>query len=230
MTKFLSACILFAAAGFPVSASSIASVSASLGSNTCSQSLPGSASCDVFGTANSPGGAYGMSLAPVLWGRFPFFSDIEVNIRAYGANANASASSSYSDQFRVTGVSGSGSILLAFSGFQIFTLALPGTSSVSPFSVSISSFSTAVTLPVNITHQLFFVTAPINFGTLTSFNVSLTATASSTAYSGAYVYNGGIAAISSPAFTVLDANGNIIPNASVEFIPEPATWFLLLWG
>jgi hypothetical protein len=71
------------------------------------------------------------------------------SVNVLGADANASAHANCSDQCSVTDASSSGSILLYFSGFQLITLDLPGTASVSPFSITIGSFSATVTSPIN---------------------------------------------------------------------------------
>jgi hypothetical protein len=54
--------------------------------------------------------------------------------------------------------------------------------------------------------------------------------ASSTAYKGDYIYDRALATVSSPTFTVFDANGKALPSASIEFIPEPATWLFVALG
>ncbi len=223
VAKWFSVGVLLAA-GFPATASSIASVSASLGSNTCSQSAPDAAHCNLSGTASAPGNVEATASAS------PDLGLVDLDLYVQGANANAFAGINDSNFLRVNGVTGSGSIQANFYGYDGTYINVPGAGSISPVSVTVGSFSTTFTMHRVSTDNTYPVIAPIDFGVLTPFTVSLTGTVSSTAYDSVYA-NSGFVNLFAPTFTVFDANGNVLPNASVEFyIPEPATSVFVALG
>jgi hypothetical protein len=94
----------------------------------------------------------------------------------------------------------------------------------------LGSFSTNATLP-NGAPQTFSVTAPITFNSPTSFNVAFGATATGTFFNnGTFAMNDADGILQFPTFVVADSNGNVLRTASVQFVPEPATWFFVVLG
>ena len=224
--SFLSGVLFALALGLPASASSLASVSGSVGATTCSRSDPNSAICNininVYDEANSI-----YAVATATWA-LNGSGTLEAQVRSYGSTSSGLADVSFSNPLIVTGTAGSGTLQIVFSGSQTESTFYPGT--VSPVGVSLGSFSTNATLP-NGTTQTFSVTAPITFNAPTLFSVAFGASAS-----GGYgndsamfpSYADGI--LRFPTFVATDASGNVLRSASVQFVPEPATWFFVVLG
>jgi hypothetical protein len=226
----LSGVLIGLAAGFTASADSIASVSGAVGDTTCSQSNANSATCliskPIYDEAHTLSANATATWAPNESGT------LEAQVRTAGTDASGSANVSFSDLLTVTGAAGSGTLQIFFSGSQtiVHRSGIPGQASVSQFGMSLGSFSTSVALPN--APQTFSVTAPILFGSPTSFNVAFGAAAS-----GGFVNDSAVFFSSAdgmlrfPTFVVSDANGNVLPNASVQFAsPEPGTWSLIALG
>jgi hypothetical protein len=216
----------------PVLASTISTVSTAAGTNICNLSGTDTASC----TSSTPGpngpetasaNATSTWLAP--GGR------LEATTYADGPGTTASASISFSAQLIVTGVTGSGDLDVQFSGFQDTTGGQqPGT--VNPLTVMIDGSSQSVTLP-NLPTSPFTVTAPVNFGVAIPFSVSISdSAAGSFFHNGTYIAADADGVLLEPSFVVTDANGSVLGNGTVEFVPEPGTLgplgcaiALLLW-
>lgn len=220
--------ILFiAVASFPVSASSLASVSASAGSTSCSQSDPNTASCGVTVPVGSQT-ATASALANATWANGS--GTLEATAFGSGLGTTAFASVNFSTPLIVTGVTGSGNVQIVFSGFQMNIVNNPGTASVSSLAITVGGASSTATLP-NGAPQNFSVTVPVVFASPTAFSIAFSATASGT------IFQGGIPAMNDadgiirfPTFVVTDANGNVLSNASVQFVPEPASWLFIALG
>lgn len=220
MAKSLLPCIL-AASCFPVWAGSIASVSASADSATCSRSGPASATCSV----SFPVGSQTAS-ATDTWpsGR------LEATADGFGPNTSALANLVFSSSLIVTGVTGSGDLQIVFSGFQMNTLNSPGRASVSPVDVHLGSFSSNATLP-NGSPGTFSVVGPITFDSATPFTVAFQANAAGTFFhDGTFALNDADGILEFPTFVVSDTSGKVIPGASVSFVPEPASWLSAALG
>ena len=225
--SLLSYALLIAAAGFPASASSLASVSASVGSTTCSQSDPNLASCNVSVPVGSQT-ATASGFATATWANRS--GRLETTTNGFGPNTSASASVNFTNSLIVTGVTGSGEIQLTFSGFQMNIVNSVNGAFVSPVGIQVGSFVDTAVLP-NGSPQTFSVTAPITFDSPTVFAVAFEAFAEGTFFNnGTFAVNNADGILQFPTFVVTDANGNILRNASVQFVPEPATWFFVVAG
>ncbi|MBV8710115.1 MAG: PEP-CTERM sorting domain-containing protein [Acidobacteriaceae bacterium] len=229
VTKSLLACILLvAAASFPASASSLASASASAGANSCSQSDPNSASCNVSLIVGSQT-ARASAFANAGW-TLSESGTLETTTSGFGSNTSANASVNFTNSLIVTGVTGSGEIQLVFSGFQMNVVNSVNGAFVSPVGIQVGSFATAAILP-NGSPQTFSTTAPITFGSPTVFAVAFEAFAEGTFFhDGTFAINNADGVLQFPTFVVTDASGNVLRNASVQFVPEPSTWFFLVLG
>ena len=229
VTKSLLACILLvAAASFPASASSLASASASAGANSCSQSDPNSASCNVSLIVGSQT-ARASAFANAGW-TLSESGTLETTTSGFGSNTSANASVNFTNSLIVTGVTGSGEIQLVFSGFQMNVVNSVNGAFVSPVGIQVGSFATAAILP-NGSPQTFSITAPITFGSPTVFAVAFEAFAEGTFFhDGTFAINNADGVLQFPTFVVTDASGNVLRNASVQFVPEPATWFFVALG
>jgi hypothetical protein len=201
-------------------ASSIISVSGTASPNTCSQtSGAANVSCSV---ANGQSTASGLGIA--TWetpgGRLEATSD------AVGS-ASSTASVSYSNTLIVTGASGSGELTIQFMGFQDIFSQSPAGGTVSQLMVTVGANSTAVTFP--FTNSAFTATLPVTFGVFLPFNVSFSDTAQGTIFMGGLVGhgNGDAVLLNFPNFVVTNSAGAPIPG-TVEFVPEPAAFGLLL--
>ncbi len=223
-TKSLLPCML-AAVSFPVWAGSMASVSASADSATCSQSGLTSAACSVSFPVGSQTESAAAS-ATDTWapGR------LEATADGFGPNTNALANVAFSNSLIVTGASGSGDLQIIFSGFQMNTLNSPGGASVSPVGVSLGSFSRSAALP-NGSPGNFSVVAPVTFDSATLFSVAFQANAAGTFFhDGTFARNSADGILNFPTFVVTDSSGKVIPGASVQFVPEPTSWFFVALG
>ena len=226
--SFLSGVLFACALGSPASATSLASVSASVGATTCSRSDPNSAACNV----SVPVGlqtASASAAATATWA-LNGSGTLEATARGFGSNTIGVANVSFSNPLIVTGVTGSGSLQIVFSGFQMNIINIPGGASVSPVGVSLGSFSTSAALP-NGAPQTFSVTAPITFNSATPFSVAFVASATGTFFNnGTFAMNDADGILQFPTFAVTDSGGNVLRSASVQFVPEPATWFFVVLG
>lgn len=221
-TVLLCACVL-CGTGL---ASSIRSVSATAGSNSCSQAGTTTAGCNVSLSGNPNGPATASGLAIATWdtpgGRLEATSD------GFGPSTSATASVSYSNMLIVTGASGSGDLVIQFDGFQNTLSSAPGTASVSPRSVTLGANSTSLTFPLS--PGSYSATLPVSFGVFGSLTVSFLRFGERNHVSRRHVRDRecGRGSFSFSTFVVTDANGAPISGASVGFIPEPATFALLL--
>ncbi len=224
ITKSLLPCML-AAVGFPMWAGSMASVSAAADSATCSQAGLTSATCSV----TFPVGSQTASASASATDTWPS-GRLEATADGFGPNTNALASVAFSNSLIVTGVTGSGDLQIVFSGFQMNTLNSSGGASVSPVDVKLGGFSGNATLP-NGALGTFPVVAPITFDSATLFTVAFQANAAGTFFhDGAFARNDADGILNFPTFIVTDSSGKVIPGASVEFVPEPASWFFVALG
>ena len=229
VTNPLWSCVLLiAVVGFPASASSMVGVTAMAGTHGCAQFSVSSASCNVSSPVGSQT-ASASAAATATWQ--PTGSGIlEATVNGFGSNTYASADASFSYSIVVTGSTGSGHLQMVFSGFQMNILNTPDGATVFPVNIGVGHFLTSVTLP-NGAPQTFSLTAPITFGELNLFNVSLDAIANGTFFhDGTFALNSADGIIQFPTFVVTDANGAVLSNASVQFVPEPATWFFVALG
>ena len=226
--SLLSGVFLACALGFPVSATSLASVSASVGATTCSQANPNSATCNVSVPVGSQT-ASASAVATATWA-LNGSGTLEATAQGFGSNTIGVANVSFSNPLIVTGVTGSGTLQIVFSGFHMNILNIPGGASVSPVLVSLGGSSTSTVLP-NGSPQTFSVTAPITFNSATPFSVAFAANATGTFFNnGTFAMNDADGLLQFPTFVVTDSSGNVLRGASVQFVPEPATWFSVVLG
>lgn len=234
--SFLSGFLFVLALGFPASATSLVSVSATVNDTICNQSNPNSAICDIS-VPIVPGYLDAVrSEATATWA-LNGSGTLEAQVRSYGSTTRTGASGtadvSFSNLLIVTGATGSGTLQILFSGYQASGVVPgdPGQAAVSPVGVSLGSFSTSAALPHGFQPQAFSVTAPLTFNSPTLFSVAFGANASGGFGSDCCNYASRADGILQfPTFVVTDSSGNVLRNASVQFVPEPATWFFVVLG
>lgn len=199
------------------------SASATAGTSACNQTGTTMASCNVNTPGDPNGPETATANATATWdsgGRLEAVSD------AYGLTSSA-ASVSYSNMFIVTGASGSGDLTIQFTGFQDILSQSPAGGTVSPLTVTVGGNSTNVTFPLSGT---FSATLPVNFGVYENFAVTFSDTAFGTMFFDSTYGRGDAdaALLSFPTFVVTSFTGAPIPGATVEFVPEPTTFGLLV--
>ena len=228
MTTKLALVYLAICAALPALGASTATVSATAGPNSCSQSNPFVVNCSV-NQAGVSQTATASGVANATWAP-DGTGFLEATANDFGPNTTSFASVFWSLPLMVTGASGSGNLQVTFNGFQMNITTTPGSASVTPGVFTLGAFTTNLTLP-NGGPANFSATAPITFNSLTTFSFAFQATASGTFFNnGTYAFDGADGKVLFPTFLVTNASGAVIPGATVQFAPEPASCLLALLG
>ena len=198
--------------------SPISTVTATANSTTCSQTGSTGAACSV--------GSFGVtdvaeSNATATWG-FPG-GRLEASANGNGSSASASASVSFSGNLIVTGATGSGILVVQFSGFYDPSGPDLADASGSPLSVDIGSAASSLAFPPGVPGT-FTTSAPVAFETLIPFSVSFSDSATGIMFhDGTRGADSADSVLFFPTFLVTDASGLPIGNVNVQFTPEPAS-------